>query len=489
MKHLDTTSLRLRLLGVSLRVKIMGIVLGMVLLLGLWVTALTRNTLRRGLYRELETKGMSLAKDLADHTADFVLTGNVFAIHRMLIDARTNNREVRYILVLSPEGIPVGHTLSAPPSLDLLTANMLTAQATSHRITVSTTAGTIHDMAVPIVGGRAGTVRVGMSEDRVKREMRDVTRRLLLATLMASLTGVALATLLTGVLVRPIQDLVQVARAVGRGDYAQRATVYANDEIGQLAQDFNTMTSSLMQSHQDIKLKEEARTQLLQKVITAQEEERKRVARELHDGTSQSLTSLMVGLKVLESACPYGSGSEESCRALPQLAELRCQVAGILEEIHRLARELRPSSLDDLGLVEAVQRTGREYGEKFSIVVDCHCEGLDGQRLPHEVETALYRIIQEALTNVARHSGARNVSVLLERKATSLLAIVEDDGRGFDAREKVAPTSEGTSLGLFGMMERASLIGGLLTIESKAGSGTTVFVEIPLPEGNRYASA
>ena len=147
--------------------------------------------------------------------------------------------------------------------------------------------------------------------------------------------------------------------------------------------------------------------------------------------------------------------------------------------MHHLATELRPSLLDDLGLDAAIQRYTKEYSAKMKINVDLHVSGLSGQRLPSEVEVAVYRIIQEALTNIAKYAEASNVSVVLRYRDSLLMAIIEDDGKGFDVNSVMASEAE-SRLGLFGMYERASLIGGKLTIESQPAAGTTVFLKIPL---------
>jgi signal transduction histidine kinase len=249
----------------------------------------------------------------------------------------------------------------------------------------------------------------------------------------------------------------------------------ASDEFGQLSASYNAMAEHLRRVQSELKRKEAMRLQLLDRLIAAQEEERKRVARELHDETSQALTSLMVGLKVLETA-PL---SEE---AKAQIGELRQLAARTLDEVHRLALELRPSVLDDWGLVVALRRHVEEFAAKTALDVDHQIIGLDQERLPPRVETALYRIVQEALTNVARHARAQRVSLVLKCLRGSVLAIIEDDGAGFDV-EKVMGSSEHEEwLGLFGMQERAALLGGALTVESSPGTGTTVFVEIPLAE-------
>lgn len=220
-----------------------------------------------------------------------------------------------------------------------------------------------------------------------------------------------------------------------------------------------------------VRQKEVARGRLLEKLITAQEEERKRIARELHDETSQSLTSLMVGLKVLR-------GLDSSAEIHRHLDSLRDVAAETLETVHDLALELRPSVLDDLGLVAALERHVSEYQRRFNLRVDFRAIGINGQRLPAAIETAVYRIVQETLTNVARHAHADHASVLLEQTGQQLRAIVEDNGCGFD----VTQAHPERKLGLYGMAERASLIGGTLRIESQPGIGTTIVVSVSLAE-------
>ena len=475
MNHGGGLPVTARLLNVGIRVKIVGIVLGTVLVVGLWVTAQTRRALRATLSRELEMKGLSLARDVAAQSTDLLLTDNVFALHRLLLATCANDHEIPYVLVLNGQGAPVDHTLDQPPSLELLRANRPQRPALAHVSRLRTTAGWIRDVAAPILEGRAGTVRVGMSERRLNAQIAVTTRRALVATILAGLAGVALAALVTTVLVEPIRELIEVTRAVGRGDFTQTAPVRAQDEIGKLAADFNAMTASLLSSRQALEREKRARKHLLQKVITAQEDERKRVSRELHDQTSQTLTSLMVGLKVLESSCPADAAWE-------QVGNLRAELADALEEVHRLARELRPSALDDLGLPEALRRFIREFGDRFGIAVDFDCPEPAELPLSPEVETAVYRLVQEALTNVAKHARARTVSVLLKRRDASLLTIVEDDGRGFVVDEETTSPESDRCLGLFGMRERAALIGGRFHLESAPGEGTTVFVEAPLTE-------
>jgi signal transduction histidine kinase len=205
----------------------------------------------------------------------------------------------------------------------------------------------------------------------------------------------------------------------------------------------------------------------LRRVVAGQELERRRLARELHDETGQALTSILLGLKQVEEA----KTPEQAHQAGADLREL---IVHTLQSVRRLAVELRPQALDDFGLVPALERLGEAFGEKSGITVDVQAN-LDATRLPAEIETALYRIVQEALTNVAKHSGATRVSVVVTRRAGLVTAVVEDDGKGFGARP-----GEGDGLGLIGMKERVGLLDGRLAIESTEGAGTTVVAEVPV---------
>jgi signal transduction histidine kinase len=203
------------------------------------------------------------------------------------------------------------------------------------------------------------------------------------------------------------------------------------------------------------------------RVVEAQELERRRLARELHDETGQALTSILLGLKTLEEQL-----ADTASRAAAE--ELRELVVSTLQDVRRLAVELRPSALDDFGLVAALERLTASFTEQTGISVDFQT-ALADERLPEEVETALYRIVQESLTNVVKHARARRVSILLARKAGTVKAVVEDDGQGFDEARQA-----GDGYGLVGMRERLALLGGRLEVESGRDAGTTIAAEVPV---------
>ena len=221
------------------------------------------------------------------------------------------------------------------------------------------------------------------------------------------------------------------------------------------------------------KVAETARAQLLQRLVTAQEEERRRISRELHDQMGQQIAALMLGLKTLRTS---SNALLPADKQLQKLYELTNQLA---EEVHHLARELRPAALDDLGLHTALSNYVEQWSEHSGITVDFHSFGLEKQRISPEVETTVYRIVQEALTNVLKHASANRVSVIIEYRNDQMRALVEDDGDGFNVDTASTATGSGGGLGLLGMKERVALVGGTFDVESNPGSGTTLVIRIP----------
>ncbi len=214
-----------------------------------------------------------------------------------------------------------------------------------------------------------------------------------------------------------------------------------------------------------VDLSERVSRDALRRVVDAQELERARLARELHDETGQALTSILLGLKHLDDVVE----TDEAREATVSIREL---VAATLQDVRRLAVELRPSALDDFGLVPAVERLATNLSEQSDLVVDLEAR-LGDHRLPPEAETALYRIVQEGLTNVVKHAAARRVSITLVRKDAAAVVVIEDDGRGFDPEAVRAG-----ALGFTGMRERVELVGGRLTVETSPGAGTTLVAEV-----------
>lgn len=225
----------------------------------------------------------------------------------------------------------------------------------------------------------------------------------------------------------------------------------------------------------------EARLQLRQRLLTAQEEERRRISRELHDQMGQYLPALLLGLKVLENA----GRNQPPADLLSRLQDL---AANIARDVHNLSRDLRPTALDDFGLQVALANYAEEWSERHKLTADFYSSGLAVKRLAPLVEITLYRVAQEALTNIVKHAHAHHVSIILEYAPDGITLLVEDDGQGFNVDAVMETPVMHRRLGLLGMQERVTLAGGTLRVESDTGIGTIVIARIPISQEKEAAT-
>lgn len=253
---------------------------------------------------------------------------------------------------------------------------------------------------------------------------------------------------------------------------SKREAGYFNEEHVRLAEAMSSQASVAVENavlFEQMQASTARMQSLSRRLVEAQESERRNIARELHDEAGQSLASLRFGLRLLEREIDEGGS------VTGQVAELMERTDAVIDGLHRLAADLRPASLDHLGLEAALRQYSRSAASKFGLAVHFKARGFTSERLPPAVETALYRVVQEAMTNVVRHARATRVDVLAERRGDRVMVMVEDDGVGFEPDR----VQHGEHLGLLGSKERAEALGGTLTVESAPGAGTTVVVEVP----------
>lgn len=641
------------LTGVSIRYKLLGMVLAVILILGVAVTLQVRTRLVQDLGQELETRGLAIARDLSDDGEELILTQNIFGLYQELRKGLENNPDVRYIFVLDVNSRVLAHSFPQGVPLDLIRVNALSTGDPWRIQLLDSDEGPITDIAMSILDGRLGAVRLGLSHHRLSAAISAASRELALITAVVLFLGGLITLLLTRLFTAPISELVDATRAVGQGDLSVQQPVRMADEIGELTAAFNAMTGDLarsrdelMQQNRDLSTlnalaaaisgsrglaqvldtalqtacqslnvpagwvllggagpdqaailaahwglsaaflaeetaghwsachcedvlqqqqdwrrpvlrincprlqrahergraearlachlsvplmaqdrplgvlnlaathpdafapkeielagalarqvgvavdaeqqrqglldemvrREALRGQLLERVMAAQEEERRRIARELHDEAGQSLTSLLVGLRMLEEQTSASQTARTQIQQLKQLTD------GVMEELHRLAMDLRPASLDHVGLVAALRQMVAQTAQTYNVAAQFEAVDVENLALSPQVETNFYRIVQEATTNALRHGHAQHVDVLLERRNGALVAVIEDDGAGFE------PDSAATQghLGLAGMRERAEQMGGVLSVESAPGAGVTVYVEAPVAQGTSF---
>ena len=280
---------------------------------------------------------------------------------------------------------------------------------------------------------------------------------------------ITLNTLILRAALQPMRALHWTVDALGRGDFSVRTpeSPLADADMASVAQMLNQVLDHLQGYEERVQ-------DLSASVLQAQEDERHRIARELHDQIGQSLTLLLIRLKIMEA-------SQSAAAVRADLADLRGAVAATIDEVRKLALDLRPPALDQLGLIPAIRTLVREFSEQTHIIVTCDAPGEPIVIAP-ERATALYRIVQEALTNVAKHAEAHTVHVVIERYLNDITTTISDDGCGFELqsiRER-GRIQEGPGLGIFGMEERVRLVGGTYAIETCLGGGTKIIATIPL---------
>ena len=318
----------------------------------------------------------------------------------------------------------------------------------------------------------------------LQSQLRD---RLLVAIVVGFAATLAVAWVTTRRVVKPTVQLTTVAGRMAHGDLASPIEIRARDEIGELAESLDLMRQHLLAAraadeaaNQALESRVAERTarlgEVLRKTISAQEEERHRLARELHDETAQTLAALSI---MLDRA--RDSLDDRSSQAAAHVREAKAVATRLLDETRRLILGLRPLVLDDMGLVPAVRwQCETTLGDReLEVTID---DRLGATRLPSHVEVALFRIIQEAVTNVARHADARHVAITLSRDDDMVTVVVADDGRGFEARRAAGISGRFDSIGLSGMAERVTLLDGSMQVRSAPGAGTTIEVTVPVSE-------
>ena len=602
--------------NVPVQVKIFTMIIAVIVIIGSFNIIEVRRSMDETLSKQLDERIKSIGSDVAARSEYLLLTHNIYLLHELAKATLKNNSDIEYLFIIDEKGNVVVHTFGTNKiSHDLLNINNVQAYDDFRLVKFETEKGIIRDVAVPIVRGIGGTVRLGLREDTLVEALSKVTTNLLITMLVVMVIAALVTFMLTKILTKPIKFLVNMTEEVSKGNLSIRANSYPNDEIGKLTIAFNNMLANLQKLEQEkeeyyqkislrnrelsllnvftgnitsleqmekmlkqfinrltdelgfgsgllqvklfdswktfgneraskdcwdkspttlfdqqnehkyefeikikdqlmgkilicckqnlddkskeilrslsnqlafsienmllwleLKQKEEIKQMLLDKIITVQEEERKRIARELHDETSQSLTSILLGLRLINE-------SKDELERQKKVQQLREIINNTLQEVHDISWQLRPSILDKFGLIVALERYIEEYRNKNHIDIDLYINGMKNDRLPSKIEVSVYRIVQEALTNIAKYAKASNVSIIIEQSKNLLSIIIEDDGVGFNPEIILKKEPTKLNLGLLGMQERASLLGGNLQIESEFGKGTSIYVKLPILQG------
>ncbi len=461
-----------RALQVSLRNKIIGLVIALLVLFASFVMLQFIQQTTVLLQEQLDLQAVSTAKYVASRSMDYIYQDDLFSLYTVIRDAKASNKNVRYIFIADGHGNLLVDTFGGRLPKGLLAVNAPRKSPEGTLQIISTEEGLVRDWALPIMEGDLSFVRIGMSETSLVNARLEIIQRIAVATAVFMLLGIATAYLLTNLIAHPFRNLLRGTEEIAAGNLAHRVPPpLMEDEGGRLIHAFNQMVETLERSATEIRELHALRQGLLEKILKTQEEERARLSRELHDETSQLLASLRMAVRYLDE-----SRDLETAKA--RLRDLRQLIDETFEGFRRFVAVLRPSSLTEGDLKGSLEHYVAEFQRRFGIPVDLAFSGSSAQ-LSAESAITLFRIIQESLTNVARHAQAHHVSVVLSINAEEQTLVVEDDGIGFDVDETMNHRAERNNLGIFGIQERVRLLGGSCQIESSRGQGTSLYVRLP----------
>jgi signal transduction histidine kinase len=318
----------------------------------------------------------------------------------------------------------------------------------------------------------------GVPYEKVLRKANAVFFRMIALLLLLTLCTVFFVMIFEEVaLIRYLRVLSRTLRRFGQGDFSVRAAIpYGEGEFQEMATTFNAMAETIALRHRELRKAHDQLNVLARHLQLARESEAQRIARDLHDEAGQVLTSLKIDLAGLQKNCRLCQARGATGKTVESdIMVMSKKIDGMIGFIRRISSDLRPPVLDKMGLAVAIEMLARDVEKNSDLAIDTKISGIDQLPLDWLVSTALYRIVQEALTNVLRHAQAKLVGIDLHRTTDRIALIVKDDGKGIDR-----DTGKREALGIIGMRERAHLVGGTFSIESPAGGGTTISVEIPV---------
>lgn len=428
---------------------------------------------------QLTDRGTEIASYVSTLGSEDILLENDYSLLQLIKKVQASNQNVRYIIVADYKGRILAHTFGTqypaamPRQINSFTENRQIKLIKSNE-------GYIHQVTIPIEDGKIGFVSVGLSASPMQEMLRDIVMNISLAGVIITMLAVFAIGILLAKILEPIRLLAQAAEKIKHNNYSVHVDYRGADEIGTLTRTFNEMGHELYAKDKyskklmgQLQEKEHSRDILLHKLFSAQEDERKRISRELHDGVGQSVTSILAYLRILLN-------NEKSLKQQELIKHTRTIIVTILEELRGMAINLRPPSLDDMDMTSIFRRqvfdTAEQNGLFAEFTADVEIKNID---FSDDIRLALYRILQESMTNIVRHAHAVNVAVSLRLVKDRIVLTITDDGCGFSA-QLLRTAREKMHLGLYGMSERVELLDGELKIDSQQNKGTTITASIPI---------
>ena len=313
----------------------------------------------------------------------------------------------------------------------------------------------------------AGVLVTDFTLSPIEKQLRaEFKENILFLFFAIGISTLVIAIALNHLVIRKLQHFVEAASRFGRGEFKGMIRFKGDDEIKRLAESFNMMAKTLME-----KMRQERKT--LSQIIEAQENERRRISRELHDEIGQALYAIKFNLEMVDKDVPPTTSALRG-----RLEEAKSLSSQTLTAMRQLSQDLRPTMLDDLGLVPTLRWYIQNFSNRLGICSNFETIGLE-EKLSPQIETAFYRIVQEALNNIAKHAQADRVEISFVKRDSRIYASIQDNGKGFDLDKVLHPGTPERGLGIIGIQERISLLGGQMEIQSRPGFGTLISIEVP----------
>lgn len=439
----------------KLSVMLVSVILVFSLLSGMLIW----NTLSNIMRQDLAERGQSVAANVAELGSIHIQYNNIEALDELVYLSKANNEFVDYIFILDSQNQIMSHTFQKGIPKHLLSLHLPTVGDNKpDTIRIMSDKGRLQDVLYPVEDASLGYVRVGVNENSLNTMLEDKFIELGEIALAVGILGALFVFKLTRVFTQPLDSLTQRAELISGGSFSlPPLKVNSPDEFGRLMQAMNTMSNHLHSG-------EIERKRLLEYLLRVQESERKRISMELHDESGQALTALMFSMRALANQTPNGELKN-------YILSARDEAANILQKLRTLAVELRPPALDELGIEAAVSKLIESYANYRDLQVDFHCELNNNPDATTSL--ALYRIIQECLTNIVKHSQATRAVISLEGDQHIKL-VIKDNGIGI-TQDAILRARRANHLGIYGIQERIKILDGKMCISSIMPNWPTVY--------------
>ena len=465
-----------KFIDVSISIKLIGLAMLITLFLAFIIIYFMLSFYNGEISHDAKYMSMVIGRHISEDSANFIAGMKYNKLKILLKKEIKYNKSILYIFYRNKNGIVIAYAFHKGFYRNIV-KNILFVNNKRNRISVvkynNDLYGKILDASFPVSKGELGVVRVGISLNHMrksflKEESPLFLKNIILILIFTFVFIYLIFKIIAWWFLTPIVKLQKAVEKIKSGNYNIKITAKGDDEIGKLTNSFSEMASILKEAEQERIKNEDLRNDFIKKIINAQEDERKKISRSLHDRFGQFLSSLKIRLRMLDDCSDAGEVKSK-------IRQIRDDLTEGINLIHDLVKNLRPSILEEVGLINAIKEYIADVVKNNPVMkIDFYPVNFDERALDKNLEVNIYRIIQESILNVISHACANSITIILERFEGKIRGIIEDNGKGLGCCGE-----DHEHLGIDGMKERAKLFNGELTVESEKNLGTIVKFLIP----------